>query len=434
MTGWAQVQRPARQHVDRGADRLRSLVRRELDALARHQDHAPDARSLSSEIETPTETCPPLVGRARRHLAGSRPRPARRRRRRSAAAGRRRPASRRQIQPFPTSTPVAGPAAAGGRRRPARPRPAGPAAHQPPPPPPTFTPAATPTTPPTWTPLPSPTVTNTPTITPFPTFLPRITPTLAWPTPGPSAYFLSRYMATALDPTLTAQRRRGPARPRRRLARHRPERLPRPGARAGRAARDRRRPPTASTRWSTLAPGEYEVLLPDYTQRAGQGDPGRGRQRDDRRLAGGQPQPGRADAAGRAARPRCRRRTATPVPANLIQRPAASPARPPPAQIEILDIGARAVEQLVNWFLTGVAVVSLIAVVDDRADATAPLERVPGRRARQPGRGVRAAPATTSGSRSPTSWRGGTGWRSAAGAAGRRRRWPAARCAARASC
>ena len=41
-----------------------------------------------------------------------------------------------------------------------------------------------------------------PTITPFPTFVPRVTPTLAWPTPGPSAYFLSRYMATALDPTL----------------------------------------------------------------------------------------------------------------------------------------------------------------------------------------------------------------------------------------
>jgi hypothetical protein len=191
--------------------------------------------------------------------------------------------------------------------------------------------------------------------------VPRVTPTLAWPTPGPSAFFLSRYMATALDPTLS---------------------LGAAGVLRGRvldwrgiglnAFRIQARGPTGQVETSTtadgqytmvnMAPGEYEVLLPDYASEPAKGIPitaGNATTVDWQEASRSQGEPTRA--AGSPTAPPTR--TATPVPANLIQRPAASPARPPPTQIEIVDIGMRAIEQLVNWFLTGVAAVSLIAVV-----------------------------------------------------------------------
>jgi hypothetical protein len=289
-------------------------------------------------------------------------------------------------QPFPTSTPV--PLVQPGQPPPAQPPAAQPPAAQPPAaqpppgqpppgqpppgqqppapappsaPPPTFTPAATPTTPPTWTPLPTPTVTNTPTITPFPTFVPRVTPTLAWPTPGPSAFFLSRYMATSLEPALS---------------------LSSGGVLRGRvldwrgiginAFRIQARGRVGQVETSTtadgqytmvnLAPGEYEILLPDYTSEPAKGIPvvaGNATTLDWQEASRTQGEPTPLPGSPTA----LPTRTATPVPANLIQRPAASPARPPPTQVEILDIAMRAVEQLVNWFLTGVAAVSLIAVV-----------------------------------------------------------------------
>jgi hypothetical protein len=111
-----------------------------------------------------------------------------------------------------------------------------------------------------------------------------------------------------------------------------------------------------------MAPGEYEVLLPDYASEPAKGIPilaGNATTVDWQEASRSQGEPTLAPGSPTAAPTR----TATPVPANLIQRPVASPARPPPAQIEIVDIGTRAIEQLINWFLTGVAAVSLIAVV-----------------------------------------------------------------------
>ncbi|HEY3109383.1 MAG TPA: carboxypeptidase-like regulatory domain-containing protein [Chloroflexota bacterium] len=267
-------------------------------------------------------------------------------------------------QPFPTSTPVgvSQPGQPPGALVPVQPQPGQPAQPAPPPPPPpTFTPAPPPITPPTWTPLPTHTVTSTPTITPFPTFIPRVTPTLAWPTPGPSAFFLSRYMATALDPMLS---------------------LSAGGVLRGRvldwrgiglnAFRIQARGPVGQVETSTtadgqytminMAPGEYEVLLPDYGSEPAKGIPitaGNATTVDWQEASRSQGEPTRAPGSPTAPPTR----TATPVPANLIQRPAASPSRPPPTQIEIVDIATRAIEQLVNWFLTGVAAVSLIAVV-----------------------------------------------------------------------
>jgi hypothetical protein len=257
-----------------------------------------------------------------------------------------------QIQPLPTSTPAA-----------LLPQPA-PGQPGPPPtpaPPATATPAATPTTPATWTPLPTPTATNTPTITPFPTFVPRITPTLAWPTPGPSAFFLSRYLATSLEPSLTLNAGgmlRGRVLDWRGI-----------GLNAFRVqARGRvgqlETSTTADGQYTitNVAPGEYDVLLPDYSSEPARAIPivaGNATTLDWQEASRRQGEP-----TGAAGSPTTLpTRAATAAPTNLIQRPAASPARPPPAQIEFLDIGQRAIEQLVNSFLTGVAVVVLIAVV-----------------------------------------------------------------------
>jgi hypothetical protein len=223
------------------------------------------------------------------------------------------------------------------------------------------TPFLTPTIPPTWTPLPTPTVTNTPTQTPYPTFIPRVTPTLAWPTPGPSAFFMSRYLATAIDPTVP---------------------LSSGGLLRGRvldwrgiglnAFRIQARGPVGQIETSTtadgqytivnVAPGEYEVSLPDYRSEPAKGIPVVGgsattvdwieasRQQGEPTQVAGSP----------TSEPS---RTATPVPAALVQRPPNAPGRAAPTQIEIVSMAQRALELLVNSFLTGVAGVSLLAVV-----------------------------------------------------------------------
>lgn len=278
------------------------------------------------------------------------------------------PPGKTQPQPFPISTP-----AKPGGPPPAQVTPASPA--QPPQPgqpqpgqptsigtPPTetltLTPLSTPTMTATSTPLPTHTVTNTPTVTPFPTFVPRVTPTLAWPTPGPSAFFVSRYLATAMDPLIPIG---GSGVLRGRVVDWRGLGLNNFRVQATGPRGQVETFTTADGQYTmvNMAPGEYDVGLPDY-----QGEPARGipivalsATALDWVEASRNQAPATAVATTAAPAP-----TRSPTPLE-IQRAPTTAARPPPFQIEATDIASRALEQLVNAFLLGIAIVSLTAVV-----------------------------------------------------------------------
>ena len=215
---------------------------------------------------------------------------------------------------------------------------------------------------PTWTPLPTPTITNTPTPSPYPTFVPQVTPTLAWPTPAPGAYFRSRYLALVPDPAVSLSSGAGVLRGRvldwRGIGLDRFRLL---------AVSERGQVETSTLgdgqyTFQNLPPGMYEVTLPDYTSEPAHGVPvvgGRATTLDwqeSNRVEG-------APVLVTPTVPVSPSATATPVPAQLIQRPPSSPAKPPPIEVVAVGIVAQAATTMFNAFVTGVAVVAVVSAV-----------------------------------------------------------------------
>jgi hypothetical protein len=209
----------------------------------------------------------------------------------------------------------------------------------------------------------TPTQTPTRTPTPFPTYLPAVTPTLAWPTPAPSAYFVSRYVAIVTDPTpstLGTGGLRGRVLDWRGIGQ---------GNFRVHAVGERMQAEGVSSadgqyQISGLAPGAYEVRLSDFRSEPAREIPVMASQITTidwiEASRGGvapppQPVPPTATPVPTV--------TPTPVPANLVQRPPTGPARPSPPELALLQIVATAAEQLMTAFLTGVAVVTVAAVL-----------------------------------------------------------------------
>jgi hypothetical protein len=227
---------------------------------------------------------------------------------------------------------------------------------------PTFTPIPSPTPPPTAT----PTQTPTRTVTPFPTYQPRATPTLAWPTPAPSAHFASRYVAMVADPSPV---------------------VPGAGALRGRvldwrgigqanfrvhAVGERMQAEgvtSADGQYTIpgLAPGAYEVSLADFRSEVARDVPVMAAQITTldwiEALRGGVSAPAnQPNLPVPTDTPRATA-TATPPPASLVDRPPVGPGRPSAPEVALLQVLTTAVEQLVTAFFTGVAVVAIAAVL-----------------------------------------------------------------------
>ena len=285
------------------------------------------------------------------------------------AAGAQQPAPTKPAgQPKPGAPPPASPTAPPGflaQPSPAQPgQPSQPA--QPtnavPTPLPTFTPIPSPTPPPTAT----PTHTPTRTVTPFPTYQPRATPTLAWPTPAPSAHFASRYVAMVADPTPAA---------------------PGAGALRGRvldwrgigqsnfrvhAVGERMQAEGvtgADGQYSIpgLAPGAYEVSLADFRSEVARDIPVMSGQITTldwiEALRGGVAAPANQPNVPPPTDTPRPTATATPLPPNLVDRTPVGPGRASAPEIALLQVLTTAVEQLVTAFFTGVAVVMIAAVL-----------------------------------------------------------------------
>jgi hypothetical protein len=215
---------------------------------------------------------------------------------------------------------------------------------------------------PTWTPLPTATATPTATVTPYPTFVPQVTPTLAWPTPAPGAYFRSRYLASVPDPSIPLQSGGGILRGR--VVDWRGIGLDRFRIHA---VSDKGQMETATLgdggyTFLNVPPGMYEVVLPDYAAEPAKGVP----------VVGGRAttldwqESNRVEGAPVVITPTVALSpspTPSPVPAQLIQRPPSSPARPPPLEVVAVGIVARAAETLANAFVTGAAVVAVAAAI-----------------------------------------------------------------------
>jgi hypothetical protein len=227
---------------------------------------------------------------------------------------------------------------------------------------PTFTPIPSPTPPPTMTPSQTPTRT----VTPFPTYVPRATPTLAWPTPAPSAHFASRYVAMVADPIPAA---------------------PGAGALRGRvldwrgigqsnfrvhAVGERMQAEgvtSADGQYSIagLAPGAYEVSLTDFRSEVAQDVPVVAAQITTLDWI----EAARGGASAPVAQPNLPPPTDTPrptatatvPPASLVERPPVGPGRPSAPEVALLQVVTTAAEQLVTAFFTGVAVVTVAAVL-----------------------------------------------------------------------
>jgi hypothetical protein len=227
---------------------------------------------------------------------------------------------------------------------------------------PTFTQLPSPTPPPTMT----PTQTPTRTVTPFPTYIPRATPTLAWPTPAPSAHFASRYVAMVGDPTAAAL---GTGAVRGRVLDWRGigqsnfrvhavgERMQAEGVTSA----------DGQYTIAALAPGAYEVSLTDFRSEVARDIPVVAAQITTLDWI----EAARGGASAPVAQPNLPpptdtprpTATATPPPAALVERPPVGPGRPSPPEVALLQVVTTAAEQLVTAFFTGVAVVTVAAVL-----------------------------------------------------------------------
>jgi hypothetical protein len=272
------------------------------------------------------------------------------------------PAPTKPGQPKPGGVPSVSPTPPPGFLAQPTPGQQGQPTEQPASPLPTFTPIPSPTPPPTTT----PTQTPTRTVTPYPTFVPRATPTLAWPTPAPSAHFASRYVAMVADPT--------PA-------------VPGAGALRGRvldwrgigqanfrvhAVGERMQAEgvtSADGQYTIpgLAPGSYEVSLADFRSEVAREIPVVALQITTldwiEALRGGVSAPsGQTNVPPPTDTPRPTA-TATPAPASQVDRTPVGPGRPSAPEVALLQVLTTAAEQLVTAFFTGVAVVAIAAVV-----------------------------------------------------------------------
>lgn len=200
-------------------------------------------------------------------------------------------------------------------------------------------------------------------MTPYPTFIPQVTPTLAWPTPAPGAYFRSRYMASVPDPSIALQSGAGVLRGR--VVDWRGIGLDRFRVHA---VSDRGQMETSTLGdggyvFQNVPPGLYEVVLPDYPSEPAKGVPvvgGRATTLDwqESNRVEGAPVPLLSPTVATTPSP-----TPSPVPAQLIERPPSSPARPPPLEVIAIGVVARAAETLANAFITGAAVVAVAAAI-----------------------------------------------------------------------
>ena len=229
---------------------------------------------------------------------------------------------------------------------------------------PTWTPFPTIALPPTFTPIPTwtPTVTNTPSPSPYPTFVPQVTPTLAWPTPAPGAYFRSRYLGSVPDPSIQLATGAGVLRGR--VVDWRGIGLDRFRVHIAGPAGQAETATTGDGQYTfqNVAPGQYEVVLPDYTSEPARDIPIIG----GRATALDWQESNRVEGAPVLFTPTVAASpspTPTPVPAALIERPPSSPARPPPVEVVAVGIAARAAETMFNAFLTGVALVAVAAAI-----------------------------------------------------------------------
>jgi hypothetical protein len=195
----------------------------------------------------------------------------------------------------------------------------------------------------------TPTQTATRTPTRFPTYQPAAVPTLAWPPPAPSAPFVSG--AGGLRGRVLDWRGIGQANFRVHAA---GERMQAEGVTSA----------DGQYQISGLAPGPYELRLVDFRSDAARDVPvvaGQITTVDWIEASRGgiapppQPVPPTPTVAPTP--------TPTPVPPNLVQRPPTGPARPSPPEMALLQIVAAAAEQLMTAFLTGVAVVTIAAVL-----------------------------------------------------------------------
>ena len=274
------------------------------------------------------------------------------------------PGPTQPAQPKPGAPPVSPTAPPGFLAQPTPGQPAQPA--QPteplPTPLPTFTPIPSPPPPPTAT----PTQTPTRTVTPFPTYQPRATPTLAWPTPAPSAHFASRYVAMVADPSPVAP---GAGALRGRVLDWRGigqanfrvhavgERMQAEGVTGG----------DGQYTIPGLAPGAYEVSLADFRSEVARDVPVMAAQITTldwiEALRGGVSAPANQPnlpVPTDTPRPTA---TATPPPASLVDRTPVGPGRASAPEVALLQVLTTAVEQLVTAFFTGVAVVAIAAVL-----------------------------------------------------------------------
>jgi len=218
----------------------------------------------------------------------------------------------------------------------------------------TETPTPTATSTQTLTPTASPTRTPTP----YPTFLPGATPTLAWPSPGPSAFFVSRYIASV---PLVAPPKSGSGGIRGRVVDWRGLGLQNFRVQVSGATAQAEAVTTADGHWEVLGlpPGAYEVTLPDYRSVPAGGVPVLTGQITTLDWIEASQSVGPDALVGVPTATAAPAATSTPV---MVARSPEAPARPSPPELAILRVGAHALQRAGDAFLSGALVVMVIAV------------------------------------------------------------------------
>ncbi|TAK21026.1 MAG: carboxypeptidase regulatory-like domain-containing protein [Chloroflexota bacterium] len=208
---------------------------------------------------------------------------------------------------------------------------------------------------------PSATATSTRTATPYPTYEPRVTPTLSWPTPGPSAFFTSRYVASTIDPTPIP---RGAGALRGRVIDWRGIGLQgfRVQVHGDAAQADAVSSADGQYTISGIPPGPYEIALPDYRSEPARSIP---------ILAGAVTTVDWIE-TGRGVSPLAESGTPTVIPNALViptpkqvlvERPPDSPARPSPPELAILKAVGFAIDRSGEAFTRGAIVVVVVATI-----------------------------------------------------------------------